>query len=80
MKALLFSDSVAQGNQTATYLRGKMDVDMAVPSELKEKVASSGSGKIYSLTGTLNSGNVGEKLSEIFQAGYDYAFVDSTIL
>ena len=80
MKALLFSDSVAQGNQTATYLRGKMDVDMAVPSELKEKFASSGSGKIYSLTGTLNSGNVGEKLSEIFQVGYDYAFVDSTIL
>ncbi|MHB1709068.1 MAG: electron transfer flavoprotein subunit alpha/FixB family protein [Thermoplasmataceae archaeon] len=80
MKALLFSDSVAQGNQTVTYLRGKMDVDMAVPSELKEKFASSGSGKIYSLTGTLNSGNVGEKLSELFKAGYDYAFVDSTIL
>jgi electron transfer flavoprotein alpha subunit len=57
-----------------------MDIDMAVPSELKEKFASSGSGKIYSLAGTLNSGNVGEKLSEIFQAGYDYAFVDSTIL
>ena len=80
MKALLFSDSVAQGNQTATYLRGKMDVDIAVPSELKEKFASSGSGKIYSLTGTLNAGNVGEKISEIFQTGYDYAFVDSTIL
>lgn len=80
MKALLFSDSVAQGNQTATYLRGKMDVDMAVPSELKEKFASSGSGKIYSLTGTLNAGNVGEKISEIFRVGYDYAFVDSTIL
>ena len=76
MKALLFSDSVAQGNQTATYLRGKMDVDVAVPSELNEKFASSGSGKIYSLTGTMNAGNVGEKISEIFRVGYDYAFVD----
>ncbi|QRF75404.1 electron transfer flavoprotein subunit YdiR [Thermoplasmatales archaeon] len=80
MKALLFSDSVVQGNQTVSYLRGKMEVGVAVPSELGEKFASSGARRIYSLTGTLSSGNVAEKLSELFKTGYDYAFVDSTIL
>lgn len=80
MKALIFSDSAGQGTQTVSYMRGKMEVDLVVPADIKDKFTSYGAGKIYSLSGVMDSGNVGTKLSEIFKSGYDYVFVDSTIL
>ncbi|MEM0156152.1 MAG: electron transfer flavoprotein subunit alpha/FixB family protein [Thermoplasmataceae archaeon] len=80
MRALIFSDNPGPGSQTISYIRGKMEADVVVPVEIKEKIVSYGAGKIYAFKGPLDSGNVSKKLSEIFKSGYDYLFIDSTIL
>ncbi|MHB1709126.1 MAG: hypothetical protein ACYCT2_06610 [Thermoplasmataceae archaeon] len=80
MKTLLFLDSITRGNLKATYLRGKMEVSIAVLSDWKQKFTSSEEGEIYALAGTLNSENVAEKVSELFKREYDYRPVDFTIL
>jgi electron transfer flavoprotein alpha subunit len=57
-----------------------MEADVAVPSEIKEKMVSYGAGKVYALKGPMDSGNVSKKVSELFKSGYDFLFIDSTIL
>ena len=80
MKALVFSEDADIASQMVTYFSKVMPVDSATTSAKYSELADFGAGTIYHMKGDVQSDSISLKLQEVFNGGYDYLFISSTIL
>lgn len=80
MKFLVFSENSQVAAQAVAYLKEKGEVDAATLSGVADALLEFGAGIVYSLEGTAQSDNVSSALKHIYEQGYDYVFIGSTIL
>lgn len=80
MKFLVFSENSQIAAQAVAYLKEKGDVDAATLSNVADSLLEFGAGTVYSLEGTAQSDNVSSALKGIYEQGYDFVFIGSTIL